>query len=257
MERSIVAGGVLVAALTVLSGCANTTAEERWDGITVHTLRLSYNNTFVVQQGERALLIDSGLERDAAALEEALRGVGVDPAALGGILLTHGHADHAGGARRFQQRWGVPVVAGAGDASLLARGENDPLCPTSDRARDRLEADQRERFTPLQADRLLEEDLPLEELGGPPGRVLLLPGHTEGSLVVVLGEVAFVGDLLRGAIVGSSAEAHFYMCDLEDNRSKIQRLLRAHPDVKRFYTGHFGPVSREAVTAYLERAASP
>ncbi|MEO1574903.1 MAG: hypothetical protein AAFU65_08075, partial [Pseudomonadota bacterium] len=47
------------------------------------------------------------------------------------------------------------------------------------------------------------------------GEIVRLPGHTEGSLVAVVGETAFVGDLLRGSVTGTAARTHFYMCDLD------------------------------------------
>jgi hypothetical protein len=56
-----------------------------------------------------------------------------------------------------------------------------------------------------------------------------------------------VGDLFRGAVVGSSAEIHFFMRDLEDNRRDIQALLERARAAATFFTGHFGLVSREAV----------
>jgi glyoxylase-like metal-dependent hydrolase (beta-lactamase superfamily II) len=77
-----------------------------------------------------------------------------------------------------------------------------------------------------------------------------LPGHTRGSLVVVIGSAAFVGDLFRGAVVGSSAETHFYMCDLDDNQRDIRWLLDTFPNATVFFTGHSGPVSREALETY-------
>jgi hypothetical protein len=65
---------------------------------------------------------------------------------------------------------------------------------------------------------------------------------------VLLPDTAVVGDLLRGAIVGSSAERHFYMCDLADNDRDIRHLLTdLAPKAKWFFAGHFGPVDRQAV----------
>ena len=58
-----------------------------------------------------------------------------------------------------------------------------------------------------------------------PGAIVPLPGHTPGSLVVTIAGAAFVGDLFRGGIVGSPAEVHFYMCDLDDNHRDVRTLL--------------------------------
>jgi glyoxylase-like metal-dependent hydrolase (beta-lactamase superfamily II) len=131
---------------------------------------------------------------------------------------------------------------------ILAAGANDHLCPTSDRARDRVASDQAARFTPIAPDITTGAEVALDALVGIPGAIVPLPGHTPGSLVVTLPGAALVGDLFRGAIAGSSAELHFYMCDLEGNRRDVRAVLeRLAPNATVFFPGHFGPVSREAV----------
>lgn len=243
-------------AIAGLGGCANTHAVQTLpDGITVHTFRRDHANAFVVSRGDQYFMVDAGYEAQAPALADDLRREGFEPSRLRAIVLTHGHPDHAGGAGYFRRTFGTPVVAGAADVRLLARGAADPLCPTSDRARDRVADDEAARFTPLNADRVIDAEAGLEDLVGLPGRILPLPGHTEGSLVVSLPGAVFVGDLFRGAIVGRSAEVHFYMCDLDDNRRDVGQLLDViAPNADTFFTGHFGPVKRDAV---LERFGKP
>lgn len=137
----------------------------------------------------------------------------------------------------------------------MAARAKDRLCPTSDHARDRIGADQAARFTPIVPDVTIGREVKLDGLVAIPGTIVPMPGHTPGSLIVIIPGGAIVGDLFRGAIVGSSAEVHFYMCDLEDNRTDVRALLaRLVTKTSLFFTGHFGPVSREAVT---ERFAGP
>ena len=102
---------------------------------------------------------------------------------------------------------------------------------------------------------MVERAIALEEVASIPGTIAPLPGHTPGSLVVIVPGAVLVGDLFRGSIVGSSAEVHFYMCDLEDNRRDVQALLKdLAPRAETFFPGHFGPLSRESV---VERFAAP
>lgn len=248
--------------LTVLCALAGATACSTArsstalpDGVTVHTFRRDYTNAHVVARGTAFFMVDAGLETNAPALANDLRKAGFAPEHLRAIVLTHGHADHAGGARFFQDHFGTPVLVGAADAPLLAAGANDRLCPTNDDARKRWTADQAARFTPFRPNGLIGSHLSLAPLTGIDATVVALPGHTAGSLVVVLANAALVGDLFRGAILGSTAETHFYMCDLDDNQRDVRALLtEVAPRAATFFTGHFGPVARPAVAErFLQR----
>jgi glyoxylase-like metal-dependent hydrolase (beta-lactamase superfamily II) len=239
-----------LALLVTTSACAHQTQHERHGELEVVTLRIAYNNAHALQIGEQTLLIDTGTAAEAAALDRRLRDAGVDPSSLAAIVLTHGHADHAGGAQWFRDRYGVPIIAGAGDLELLAGGHNDELCPTDRQGRKRLAVHQAATYAPVTVDHAIREPTDLSALVGVAATVVPLPGHTAGSLVLVVDELAFVGDLLRGSIVGGSAERHFYMCDLADNDADIATLLdELAPHAKTFYVGHFGPLDRAALRA--------
>ena len=65
---------------------------------------------------------------------ENLLSEGIAPTELGAVLLTHGHADHAGTAAEFLDE-GVPVLLGAGDLPLAERGKNPDVRSTGLTAR--------------------------------------------------------------------------------------------------------------------------
>lgn len=239
-----------LALLVTTSACAHQTQRERHGELEVVTVRVAYNNAHALQIGEQTLLIDTGTAAEAAELDRRLRDAGIDPSELAAIVVTHGHADHAGGAQWFRERYGVPIIAGAGDLELLAAGHNDELCPTDRQGRKRLADNQAASFAPVTVDHPISEPTDLSALVGVAATVAPLPGHTAGSLVLVVDELAFVGDLFRGSIVGSSAERHFYMCDVADNDADIATLLSdLAPRATSFYVGHFGPLSRDALRA--------
>ncbi len=236
-----------VICLSVLSSCATAGSVTEIEGARVDTIREEYTNIHVVRVGGKAVLIDAGLERSAGAITRRLEEMGVGADDVTAVVVTHGHADHAGGAAKLREALGAKVVIGAGDTVMLEEGRITGLCPTSDMARDRMEDDQSEHFEPYEADVVLSEDADLMALAGVPGRVLRVSGHTEGSLVVVVGDAAFVGDMFRGAIIGFGAEKHFYMCDMDDNLRDIRALLDANPGLAHFFPGHFGPLTRDQV----------
>jgi glyoxylase-like metal-dependent hydrolase (beta-lactamase superfamily II) len=240
--------------VALLVGCGTSHSSRRVGALTVHTFTRDSTHAHVVAQGDALLMIDSGYERNAAALDEALRDEGLDPSHLRAVVVTHGHADHAGGARYFQRRYGARVVAGAGDAAMFASGRNAPLCPTGFIARRRRSSDEGAIYTPTVVDVAVDGPLALGPIAGVDATVTPVPGHTPGSLVVTAGAAVFVGDLFRGAIVGDGAELHFYMCDVAANRADVQRVLREiAPSGRVFFTGHFGPVERAEVAGEFGR----
>ena len=72
----------------------------------------SSGNALFCQYGGTRLLIDAG--KPGSKIEEALRFIGVDPATLDGLLITHEHSDHIAGAGVLARRWGLPLYATRG-----------------------------------------------------------------------------------------------------------------------------------------------
>jgi hydroxyacylglutathione hydrolase len=243
--------------MCLLWGCANTQLRSQGSSVQVETLRVDYNNVHVVWAGERVVIVDAGVQDDADEIIALIKAQGVTSAQVEGIFVTHGHPDHVGSARELAAAFTAPIIAGSGDRDMLARGHVDTaheqMCPTNSMARRRMAEDSSITFSPVVADLWVDKTRPVGELiPGLEGRIIAQQSHTPGSLVLIMGDSAFVGDLFRGAIVGKSAETHFYVCDLDKNRAEIAELMAITPPIKTFFTGHFGPVSRDSVQTYLE-----
>jgi phosphoribosyl 1,2-cyclic phosphodiesterase len=67
----------------------------------------SGGNALLLEHGQTRLLLDCGFS--ARETTQRLQRLGVEPSQVSGILLTHEHDDHAGGAFRFAARHNVPL----------------------------------------------------------------------------------------------------------------------------------------------------
>ena len=199
--------------------------------------------------GEKPVLVDTGAPGDLKRILGALRAHGVDPTKIALILLTHGHSDHAGCAAELQRRSGALIAVHAGDVPLVRSGRNGVLAvqDTLGRLLRPFVDEEFEAFTP---DLVFEEGIALEPYGLR-GRVLPTPGHTAGSVSVVLasGE-ALIGDVLRGSLVWpNKAREHYFCNDPGRNQRSMVRLARE--GLLRCHPGHFGSFPGSELGRYL------
>jgi glyoxylase-like metal-dependent hydrolase (beta-lactamase superfamily II) len=147
---------------------------------------------YVVETSDGLVLIDAGLESDAALLKQDMAKLGLDWRRVRVILLTHVHGDHSGGAEQLRAATGAKVYVGAGDAAVLRAGrpreaffstfyvpEGTPTATTAD--------------VELHGDEVIEH-------GGVRFRALAAPGHTPGSMCYLMERknlrVLFSGDVI-------------------------------------------------------------
>lgn len=77
----------------------------------------SSGNCLLASDGTTHLLIDAGIS--ARRICKSLRALGVEPAGLSGILITHEHSDHIGGLATLTKQLRLPVYASRGTALQL------------------------------------------------------------------------------------------------------------------------------------------
>jgi len=69
----------------------------------------SSGNAVFLEAGDVRLLIDAGLS--GRTIEGALNAIGIDPASLNAILVTHEHSDHIKGVGVLSRKYRIPVYA--------------------------------------------------------------------------------------------------------------------------------------------------
>ena len=181
-------------------------------------LRLGFVKAYLLRGTGQSVLIDTGTKGNLPAIAGQLERAGFGLENVGLIVVTHAHSDHIGSL--------VDVVQATGAKVLAHRLELERL--------------------PAVSDVLVEDELDLEQYGVR-ARVISTPGHTRGSLSVIVesGE-AVVGDLVlpRYMAFGPPAIA-FWAASREDSLASVRKVLALKPSV--IHASHGGPFRPEAL----------
>ncbi|MDQ7909408.1 MBL fold metallo-hydrolase [Phytohabitans sp. ZYX-F-186] len=204
---------------------------------------------YLIWDGAGGLLVDTGTglgtRRWLAAVAEVC-----DPRALTGAVLTHYHADHAGGAAAARAA-GIPLLAGAETAEALATG--DEVRTSLAVARTAGVYPDGYRLAPATVDRVLAGGDTIAA-GGLRVEVVAAPGHCDGHLVLLLSTggrtMLFSGDcLFAGGRVSIQA---LHDCRLDRYAETVIGL--AGRDVDTLLPGH-GPFVLDAARPDIQAAA--
>ena len=149
--------------------------------LTANTYHLrAGSNAGLLLDGARALLVDTGLDRDAA--RRILKQLTALHVQLAAIVVTHAHADHFGGAGELKRRTGAPVLAPAFEAAVI---ENPALEPVYLFAGAQPPAELEDKFIlaqPCAVDSLLQPGR--QELHGFAVEIIPAPGHAHNQVMV-------------------------------------------------------------------------
>jgi glyoxylase-like metal-dependent hydrolase (beta-lactamase superfamily II) len=218
----------------------------------LHYIKLGMTRAFAVS-GERTVLVDAGQPGDGPRILAALARFGIAPRDVSLIVLTHAHVDHYGGLRFLKEATGAPVAVGRADAAFLVPGTGPPLPVGSFVGRLLLKLVPRHEVPGELAvvpEVLVEEALDLASYGVE-ARVIATPGHTRGSLSVLLptGE-ALVGDLvMRSLMVFGTPAIAFFAQDKPESRRSLRTVLDC--GARAVVSTHGGAFAPEEIRRHL------
>ena len=162
-------------------------------------MALGFGRCYVLK-ADGAVAVDAGAPKKGDRFVRGLERASVNPEDVGLIVLTHGHWDHVGSAGDLKKLTGAKLAMHQSEVDWLEQSRT-PL-PPGITAWGRALMSVNRLFMPFISVPPAKVDLQLGDDGlsltdyGVPGRILHTPGHTAGSVSVLLdtGE-AFVGDL--------------------------------------------------------------
>lgn len=194
---------------------------------------LSHSNDsyiYLLDGGGEPALIDAGvgleIERIFANIEED----GFDPTKINKVILTHTHADHAGGCKGMREKLRCKIFVPGDEVNLLERGTDEEL--------GLIIAKESGIYSPDYLFPHCSTDVVVSNgdaiwVGELQLRAIHIPGHSPGSTCYLLEHrgkhILFTGDVVF--YDGEIGLLNYWGSNLADYRSYINRLANLSVDV--------------------------
>jgi len=194
---------------------------------------------YLVDFSGELVMIDSGAGNGSSQLDRNIEMLGLNPAELTHIILTHCHIDHIGSAAYFREKYNSKIVIHELDAQALETGDSIKTAANWYGT----------TFPPTRVDRKLKGEHEILKFGKEDLHCLHTPGHTPGSISVYLdraGKRILFGQDIHGPF--NSA----FDSDIQAWKKSMNSLLSLEADI--LCEGHFGIYQpKNNVRNYIER----
>ena len=203
------------------------------------------SNAYLVANGAQTVLIDAGMKKKEQKLIAALQQMKMSPGDIKLIILTHVHYDHCGSLKALQDITKARILVHKAEATYLEQGYCEVPQGTMWFSKalsfiGRTLAKKLVEFDAVAPDITISERFNLHEYGID-GYILPTPGHTAGSISVVIEDKhAIVGDTLFHVVKHSVFPPY-----ANDQKTLLRSWkLLLETGCESFYPGHGRPFAR-------------
>ncbi|TFH42091.1 MAG: MBL fold metallo-hydrolase [Chrysiogenales bacterium] len=224
----------------------------------IHALPLGGCNCYLIRD-RGTMLVDGGPPNKGARILTLIAKAGVRPEDIGLIFLTHGHWDHISSVHALKKKTGAKIAINKREKEWVEKGLT-PLPPPASAWGHVFGAIVKMyipflKITGTPVDIVLDDaDYSLEPYGID-GTIIYTPGHTDGSMSLILGTGdAFVGDSAASGFplrLGPNLPAFAH--DLENAKKSLQRIVDRGAKV--IYPAHGGPFRADELERILGKNA--
>jgi len=213
-------------------------------------------NVYLIRNGNSSVLVDAGEKGSERKILKALEMYGLKPEDIHLIVMTHTHYDHAGSLKALKDATGAKVLVHRNEADNLGSGYT-PL-PKGTKLFSKIIVALGKnlmkgvaRYEPVKPDILVDDqyDLTPHNL---PAYILNTPGHTSGSITLILkNNDAFIGDVAFN-IAGFGIYPPF-----ANDQTTLMQTWRKLLDsgCERFFPGHGRMIPRSKFKRNLQKRA--
>ena len=220
----------------------------------IHPIKLGVDHCYIIR-GEGTIMIDGGGPNQVGSFEKFIASLSIKPQDIKMLVLTHGHWDHIGSAKGIKELTGAKLAIHQQEKEWLEKSLK-PL-PPGVSVWGKIFGRIMGMFMPLvhvpgaDVDIVLGDgEFPLSGYGIP-GKILYTPGHSMGSVSVLLetGD-AFVGDLaMNGFPLRSGPGLPIFAEDMQKVRESWRLLMDAGAET--IYPAHGKPFSVDFIRKSL------
>jgi len=222
--------------------------------VSIHSIKLGFDHCYIIQ-GKGVIMIDGGGPKQAKGFTKAVERLSMKPEDIKLIVLTHGHWDHIGSAREIKEITGAKLALHQKEKDWLEKSLK-PM-PPGVTAWGRIFVKIMAMFMPSVHIPATEVDIVLGDGEfslfeyGIPGKIIHTPGHSMGSISVLLetGD-AFVGDLAMNMFpLRLNPGLPILAEDMQKVRESWKLLVKA--GAKTIYPAHGKPFSVDIIRRAL------
>jgi len=226
--------------------------------VDIFQIDLGFDQCYILKS-EGVIAVDAGAPKKGKNFANGLERVSIHPQDVQLVVITHGHWDHVGSAGELKAITGAKLAMHRREAHWLEQSLT-PL-PPGITLWGRIFISIHKKFLPLIKIPPAEVDVTLGDEGlslygyGIPGRVLHTPGHSSGSVSVLLdtGE-AFVGDLAMNKFPLRLSPGLPIFAENPAEVVRSWKLLLDH-GASRVYPAHGKPFAAAVIEKAISRAA--
>ncbi|MCX5849931.1 MAG: MBL fold metallo-hydrolase [Deltaproteobacteria bacterium] len=194
---------------------------------------------YLIDFSGELVLIDAGAGKSFSQIVRNIEMLGLNPANLSHLILTHCHIDHIGSAPFFKKQYGTKILIHGSDAKAVETGDSLKTAANCYNT----------TFSPMAVDKKLKGEHETLKFGREELHCLHTPGHTPGSISLYLDKGG------KRVLFGQDIHGPFHKAfnsDMEAWKKSMQILLALNADI--LCEGHFGIFQpKERVRAYIER----
>lgn len=219
-------------------------------------IKVGVTNCYLLKSNSCNVLIDTGYKGKTQLILDFLENNKILPKSIGLIILTHAHYDHIGNASELKKITGAKILLHKDDLTLLDLGVTDSLStkPLNVWGKILLSkvASIDTSFNHPKPDIIIDSDFDLSNYGIN-GRIIHTPGHSNGSISVILGSGnAFIGDLaMNGLPLRIGAGEPIFGENIKEVYQSWIKLVENNANT--LYPGHGAPFNIKVIKRILSR----